>query len=142
MWGSEKARLVFSAVEFQHHHPGNSNWALKLSSEQKAWTDDYSLFELLLHYVHVTILILFLLSIDIFEQVGNLSFIPADRTMKIATAVNDFNFTDEDWLGHLFFIPGKKGVIYLLLMMMIWTNRDMCGAIASYEVLSSCIIVG
>ena len=51
------------------------------------------------------------LSIYIFEQVGNFSFIPADRTMEIATAVNHSNITDEHWSGHLFFIPGKEVVI-------------------------------
>ena len=48
------------------------------------------------------------LSVDIFDQVGNFSYQPPNRYMEVATAVNHSNITEEDWSGHLFFIPGKE----------------------------------
>ena len=48
------------------------------------------------------------LSVDIFNQVGNFTYIPTDRPMEIATAVNHSNITDSYWSENLSFIPGKN----------------------------------
>ncbi len=48
------------------------------------------------------------LSIDIFDQVGNFTYLPADRPMEVATAINHSNITDQNWSGHIAIIPGKE----------------------------------
>ena len=48
------------------------------------------------------------LSMDIFNQVGNFTYSPAGRIKELATAANHSNVTDENWSGHLSFIPGNE----------------------------------
>ena len=48
------------------------------------------------------------LSVDIFDQVGNFTYFPENRSMEIATAINHSNITAEHWSENLLFIPGKR----------------------------------
>lgn len=51
------------------------------------------------------------LSFDIFDQVGNFTYYPPDRSLEVATAINHSNITDSSWQGHIAFVPGKETVI-------------------------------
>ena len=48
------------------------------------------------------------ISADIFNYVGNFTYVPSNRHMDLATAVNHTNITNENWFGKLIITPGNQ----------------------------------